>query len=146
VQRIPATIRRYTPERHADLWSGVGLACAYAGIVEDAAALRALGASSGAHRHQLGQGAAFAAKARARAGNPAPHTETVCRILCGLSAAAAADVTDEALDALVSRADEPAYETWRREVAVRLAGVHTSRTVAPATEPRREVPNTLALP
>ena len=33
VARIAATIARFPASRHADLWSGVGLACAYAGGV-----------------------------------------------------------------------------------------------------------------
>ena len=34
---------------------------------------------------ELAQGAAFAAEARSRAGNPAAHTRDACRVLCGTS-------------------------------------------------------------
>jgi enediyne biosynthesis protein E3 len=62
VGRIPKTIGRFNPGRHADLWSGVGLACAYAGGV-DRAAVEVLRSSAGPYLPQLAQGAAFAAKA-----------------------------------------------------------------------------------
>ena len=83
--------RRVRPRRGtADLWSGVGLACAYAGGVAGEA-------DRGLERDgrvridpQLAQGVAFAAKARQRAGNPAPHTDLACRIVCGMSAEEAA--------------------------------------------------------
>ncbi len=73
VDRIAATIDRFQERRHADLWSGVGLACAYAGGLPGQA-IESLCAMAGPHRPHLAQGVAFAAKARERAGNPAaPH-------------------------------------------------------------------------
>ena len=70
----------------------------------------------------LGQGAAFAAKARDKAGNPAPHTAKACLVLCGMRAEEAAALTDRAL-ALVPAEDceEPRYERWRREIRRQLA-------------------------
>ena len=53
--RISATIARFPQARHADLWSGVGLACAYAGGV-DRAAIEALVLLAGAHHPQFAQG------------------------------------------------------------------------------------------
>jgi hypothetical protein len=93
ISRIPATIAAFPSSRHADLWSGVGLACAYAGGV-DRETVEALRAVAGPYGAQLAQGAAFAAKARQRAGNVAENTEIACVTLCGLSAKAAAKVTD----------------------------------------------------
>jgi hypothetical protein len=118
--RIAAAVLRFPPARRADLWSGVGLACAYAGGSRRGEA-EALPALAGAHRPALAQGAAFAAGARQRAGNPAPHTDLACRALCGLSAAAAAAVTDAALENLAPRGDLPAYEVWRLRIQQRFA-------------------------
>jgi hypothetical protein len=82
--------------RWADLWSGVGLACGYAGGAEPGAVAELVSAAGG-YRPPLAQGVAFAAKARQRAGNPAPHTEEACRLVCGLTADEAARITDLAL-------------------------------------------------
>lgn len=116
VGRIVDAIGAFAIERRADLWSGVGLACAYVGGVEDQA-IDDLRIAAEADHAWLAQGAAFAAKARERARNEAPHTETACRILCGLSAAAAAQCTDRALKGLPADFHHtPAYEAWRRRL------------------------------
>jgi hypothetical protein len=117
VEKIIETVGAFEQERQSDLWSGVGLACAYAGGVDDAG-VEALRAGAGRFAPQLAQGAAFAAKARERAHNTAAHTEKACRILCGMSAGAAAEITDAALIGLPSDdGDVPAYEVWRRRIA-----------------------------
>lgn len=115
VARIVATISGFPGARHADLWSGVGLACAYAGGVP-AGAIEELSAMAGPFRRHMAQGAAFAAKARERAGNPTPHTELACRIIGGMSALEAAGLTDEALDGLSDADGLPAYEVWRGRI------------------------------
>lgn len=115
VTQIPHTIVTFAPHRHADLWSGVGLACAYAGGVE-ANAILALQMAAGPFYPCLAQGAAFAAKARQRAGNPAPHTELACSLLCGCSAEEAAQVTDRALADLPTAETQPAYAIWRQRI------------------------------
>jgi hypothetical protein len=119
VSRISETITSFPEIRRADLWSGVGLACAYAGRV-DHTALERLRAAAGGWTPDLAQGAAFAAKTRQRAGNQADHTETACWLLCGLSAEAAAKITDDALEHLKSDGEEPAYEIWRRRIRAKF--------------------------
>jgi len=113
--QIGAAIAAFPELRQPDLWSGVGLACAYAGG-GGAAQLEVLREAAGPYLAEAAQGAAFAAKARARAGNPASHTELACGVLCGRSADAAAGVTDSALIDLPVDGAEPAYETWRRRI------------------------------
>ena len=115
VARIPETIAAFPPPRHADLWSGIGLASTYAGG-RDRQALEALRVAAGPYQPQLAQGAAFAAKARQRAENPMPHTELACECLCNLSADAAADITDDTLENLPSDGATPAYEVWRQRI------------------------------
>lgn len=125
VRRIALTIDSFSAWRRADLWSGVGLACAYAGGVRASAIfeLRNLSVLYAAH---VAQGVAFAAKTRQRAGNSVPHTEMACNILCGLSADEAARITDVDLKGLVADAGGvPAYEVWRERVRA-----HFSREVA----------------
>ncbi len=115
VGRIAATIAGFDGRRHADLWSGIGLACAYAGGVtrED---IGGLSRKAGPYHAHLAQGAAFAAKARRRAGNPAPHTDLACQVLCGLPADEAAELTDRALAGLAAEGELPAYEVWRGRI------------------------------
>lgn len=120
VHRIRQTVESFPRARQADLWSGLGLACTYAGGVAGAA-IEALNVAAGEYRPHLAQGAAFAAKARQRAGNPAEHTERSCALLCGVSAATAAAITDAALlDLPGGGASEP-YETWRSRIRANLA-------------------------
>lgn len=115
-----AWLRRFAPARQGDLWSGVGLAATYAGGVERRA-LAALVELADDHAGQLGQGAVFAAKARVLAGNLAPHTEMACDVLCGLSAAAAAALSDDCQRGLTDQPDRPAFEQWRVRIQARLA-------------------------
>ena len=119
VTRVAAGIARFPEHRQADLWSGVGLAATYAGGV-DVSVLEALRTAAGGHLPHLAQGAAFAAKARLRAGNLTPHTETACQVFWGTPAADAARVTDDALLDLVAGATEPAYEVWRQRIRDRF--------------------------
>src|SRR5919201_2410046 len=59
-ERIGATISTFGPERRSDLWSGVGLAAAYAGAAgtSDLERLRALAADDAAHVAQAREGVA----------------------------------------------------------------------------------------
>ena len=116
---IAATIGRFPRSRHADLWSGVGLACAYAGGV-DRTAVETLCALAGPHHSHLAQGVAFAAQARERAGNRAPYTDWACRIVCGMPAEDAARLTDVALRDLPADGVLPAYEVWRQRIQAKV--------------------------
>ncbi|MDG3008358.1 DUF1702 family protein [Paludisphaera mucosa] len=121
VGRIARRIGTFAPDRRVDLWAGVGLACGYAGGVgrDEITALRAACPDP----EQLAQGAAFAAKARQRARNPAAHTELACRVLCGRGAEEAAVVTDDALiDLPGDQSAVPVYEIWRARIRTRLSG------------------------
>ncbi len=115
VGRIRDCIEAFDERRRPDLYGGIGLACAYAGGVDDCEIER-LAASSVEYVPQLAQGAAFAAKARQRAENPAEHTDRACRVLCGTSAAEAARITDQCLAKLPDDAELPAYEIWRNRI------------------------------
>jgi hypothetical protein len=128
IASLASTIARFAAGRRADLWSGAGLAATYAGGVERES-LEQLRAAAGEFLPHVAQGAAFAAKARLRAGNPVPHTEHACAILCGRSLAETAAVTDAMLERLPDDVIEPRYETWRRRVrhAVSREGMEARR-------------------
>jgi hypothetical protein len=112
VELIAQTVSSFPAERQADLWSGIGLAATYAGIVSETL-LGELRDKAGRFQPQLAQGAAFAAKARQRAGNLTDYTSLATKILCGLTAENAARITDAALENLPADSDVPAYEIWR---------------------------------
>lgn len=118
---IAATIAGFPPERQPDMWSGAGLAAVYAGMVS-VASLAALRSSAGPHWRHLAQGAAFAAKARQRAGNSTEYTDFATRMLCGLPAVEAARLSDTALESLPANGPEPAYEIWRQRIQHHFKG------------------------
>src|SRR5436305_3644018 len=89
VLEISQTIASFPPQLRGDAWSGVGLACAYAGG-SSRPEVEELRWRSGSYAASVAQGAAFAAKARQLASNPARHTEVACDVLCGMSSERAA--------------------------------------------------------
>jgi enediyne biosynthesis protein E3 len=112
---VEAAIARFPEHRRGDLWSGLGLACTYAGGA-DQDGLRALRIAAGPWRPELAQGAAFAAEARRRASTMTPHTDLACRVLGDLPAWRAADLVNRARLDLPPDGPEPAYEVWRRRI------------------------------
>lgn len=123
---VAQAILGFDAARHADLWSGVGLAAAYAGGADadnpvDAWVL--LVAAAGPHGADLGQGVVFAAQARRRAGNPTAHTALACGAVLGLPPD---DVARIALRHLPRSGDDIGeYLLWRQgihdECAARMA-------------------------
>src|ERR1051326_7076291 len=108
---ISRTIQSFDSRYHADAWSGVGIACAYAGGLS-ASEIEELRNVAGKFETALAQGAAFAAKARLLAGNPAAHAEAACAVLCGMRAESAAALCDETL-ARVDKLQPCPYQQWR---------------------------------
>jgi hypothetical protein len=116
VARIEEAITAFPVGRQADLWGGIGLACAYAAGVVDREAIQALKKVAGPHETQIAVGAAIAAKFRQQANSSAPHTELACDVLWGLSGAETSDIADRARDGLPPDGVEPAYEVWRQRI------------------------------
>jgi hypothetical protein len=114
--RIFTAIEAFPEGRRADLWSGIGLACAYAAGVVDREAIEKLQTLAGPYRSQMGIGSAIAARFRLQSGHAAPHTELACDVLWGSSSDMVAHVTDLALQELPLDSDEPAYEIWRKRI------------------------------
>jgi hypothetical protein len=119
VTAVVSAINAFPASRRDDLWSGVGLACAYAGGC-NRSAIESLRRAASGHLAPLAQGVAFAAKTRQRAANLNPHTETVCRVICGHSAEDLAAITDAALEDLREDGALPAYEVWRRRIQTNI--------------------------
>ena len=134
--RMATTIAQLSSERSSDLWSGVGLAAAYAGGVNETTLSR-LREAAGSDAASLAQGAAFAAKARQRAGFVPEHTDLACRVFGWATARQAACSTDEALENLRFDGGEPAYERWRQRIRARWAtnGTEAKATISHGLQP-----------
>ena len=115
VAYISETIAGFDAERRADLWSGIGLACAYAGGIDETE-IESLRAACRHYAPHLAQGAVFAAAARERAGNGTPHNEIACRVLCGMSMEDAVILSDRQRAAADPERPEPVYEQWRGNI------------------------------
>ncbi|HST66840.1 MAG TPA: DUF1702 family protein [Mycobacteriales bacterium] len=121
--RVTALTCSFPPHRRADLYGGAGFAATYAGGAS-ADELTRFREDSGEHCGQVALGSAFAARARVRARSVGPETELATEVLCAVSPAAAArltqDLRPDPADVDDHGAGEPAYETWRQRVASAL--------------------------
>jgi hypothetical protein len=113
--RIANTIAAFELERHADLWSGIGLAAAYAGCASRET-LEALAAAAAGFEQHVAQGVAFAARARQRAENLTQATELAANVFCDVDAATAAAVAEEAARGLPDDGSYDTYECWRARI------------------------------
>lgn len=112
--QISKVISGFPALYQGDAWSGIGLACAYAG--GSASPDMAEGVSLAGRFHcALAQGAVFAAKARQLAGNVARHTEQACAVVAHMSAEGAAALCDRAFTQVDRNSPSP-YQQWRELV------------------------------
>jgi hypothetical protein len=125
VDLVDATIARFDKSRHADIWSGVGMASAYAGG-GDIPTLEALLAAARPYKAQMARGVAIAAQGRKLAGHMPAHTDRVCQFFCGLSGYQAAQIADDARENLPTNSGEPIHEIWRQRIQAHFAESKTS--------------------
>ncbi|RSM56200.1 enediyne biosynthesis protein [Amycolatopsis sp. WAC 01376] len=110
-------IDAYPGSRHADLYSGAGLAATYAGGVSTEE-LRLFFERAGKHQPDVAQGSAFAAEARLSAGLHVPHTGLATEVFCGRTPEEAAEVCRRTRPIDTGTHDGvPAFEVWRRRIA-----------------------------
>lgn len=115
VEQVARTIGGFQPDRHADLWSGVGMASAYGGGT-DRAGFDRLREIASDFRAQLARGAATAAWGRQLAGHQAAHTNVACEVFCGTSDADSARTMDDARRDLPDGTPQVRHEAWIRRV------------------------------
>jgi hypothetical protein len=121
-------ISSFAASRQSDLWSGLGLAMAYAGPTQETEIAEALHAA-GRHGIHFAQGVAFACEARALARHIPAHTEFAARIVSGCSAEELSILVRRArIDLPADDADIPAYEQWRRRVAAGISPMPERRS------------------
>ena len=154
VPDVATAVAKFAGPRHADLWSGVALAAAFAGgCGRDG--LTELRAAAGEHWAEAALGVVFAVKARAYADFVPPHTELAAAVLAGLSVEAAVALADRtAVDprgdlagdsggdsgggsdgdpGVPGGAEEvPPYELWRH--AIRSSFASSTATVHPEAD------------
>jgi len=118
--RVADKVGRLAADRHADLWSGVGLAATYAGGCEPHE-LATLVELAGEFRAQLAQGAAFAATARTVAGNMTEHAQVAARAITGRDAGELRRLAMQAQPAAPHDPTGGSYESWRTRLAGELA-------------------------
>jgi hypothetical protein len=128
VHAVAEAVARFGTARHADLWSGVGLAASYAGGTTGGT-LADLAERAGRHQAELAVGAVFATRARLLAGFVPDHTAAAVEALAGLPVREAGDVADRtAVTDNRHGTGEPAYELWRTHIRAEFAD---RRTMAP---------------
>ncbi|MEU6037060.1 DUF1702 family protein [Actinomadura sp. NPDC047616] len=125
VPDVAAAVRRFAASRRADLWSGVGLAAAFAGGC-GREGFDALAREAGDHRPELAQGAVFAAKARSYAGFVPWHTGAAIEAMAGMPVQGAVDLADRSAVDSDGGGPVPDYELWRRNVQAHFASTRQS--------------------
>lgn len=118
-ERLAARIESFPTARQSDLWSGLGLACCYAGGTPEADLLR-LRDAAGRFLPEMAQGVAFAAAARHLGGNPTAATALACRVFWNLSSEEVAALANDAGLGVKATATAPAYEVWRQRIQDRF--------------------------
>jgi hypothetical protein len=117
---VSAALVRFAPARHADLWSGVGLAATFAGGCQ-AADLSALRAAAGDFAAEVSLGSVLAAKARHYSGFVPAHTEAALMALADLTIEEAVDLADRTEVPSDAPGPMPPYELWRRRIHAHFA-------------------------
>ncbi len=118
VEKLEAMIAVFPPDRHAALWLGIGVACAYVGGCDENL-LRSLLFASQKHKVQLATGAALAAKARVQANAINNDIELACRTWCNISAQEAMLLTIEA-EPSSSLNSNDSYALWLSQIEQKL--------------------------
>ncbi len=142
VPAVAAAVEQFASHRQADLWSGVGLAAAFAGGTGPGE-LAALRRAAGPYWMELALGMVFAAKARSYAGFVPECTQAAAAAFADLSVEAAVVLADSASpgsDGPGSRGpgnggpgnggpgNVPAYELWRQNIRASLGASSVQST------------------
>ncbi len=120
-ERIKQAIDRFPEPRQAELWCGIGVACSYAGGVDEQALLK-LRDFSGQYLLDFLSGLPFAARMRHDGANNSPFTERACRCLLNKTSEEAANITIQVVDELhpdrmgATEIREQAYKLVRENI------------------------------
>ena len=121
--RIAQSVGEFPRACQSDLWSGVGLAAAYAGGFTSQE-VQVLQDCAGWHRPALAQGVAFATKARQRARVIPQHTRLVCGEVWRRPAEEVAQLCDTTLADLPLASKLRTYALWRQRIQEAFASAN----------------------
>ncbi|GGV09030.1 DUF1702 family protein [Streptomyces spectabilis] len=113
-------IEAFPPQRHEDLFAGLGLATTYAGGASRDE-IEELAKRVGRHRPALAQGSVFAAEARTHAHITQPHTENAVQAITGLHVTEAAAIATQTRPSGHTVDGQLSFEVWRRRIMQRWA-------------------------
>lgn len=112
VPEIIAIVDRFSEDRKPDLWSGIGLACSYAGACNESELSQLMKASS-FHIAHFRQGIAFGVEARFRGGISTEATRQTAEVTCEHSVEDLAELTVLTRQDVEERSSGEPYEQWR---------------------------------
>ena len=119
--RAAGLVSGFPASRRSDLWSGLGLAMAYAGPLK-AGEIEIVCQRAGIHEVSFAQGIAFACEARVLASCVPSHTDVAARAVSGADARFLAQLARDTRASLPGPdGDLPQYELWRQAVAAALS-------------------------
>jgi hypothetical protein len=128
--RIRSAIDGFPARRRPELWSGVGIACAYAGGLT-AEGIRELYSLAAPYQPDFLSGLPFAARLRQKGRNHSEITELACQVLLGTGAdevaSHAAEVADEAAPDLRAGGITSAYSSARQRLVREFSAVREGR-------------------
>lgn len=121
--RMAKSVGQFPRACQSDIWSGVGLAAAYAGGFTSQE-VQDLQDYAGCHRPALAQGVAFAAKARQRARVVPQHTSLVCEGVWQQPVEEVAQLCDTTLVDLPLASKLHTYALWRQRIQEAFASAN----------------------
>lgn len=123
VDQVSTTIAAFPKARRADLWSGAGFACAYAGSPMERNMLELLRTKAGPYKVQLTLAGALAAKRRYGFGHLTSHTDLACQVFCGLTGEMAAHIANDALKHIPDDGVVSPHKIWRERILAHFAAL-----------------------
>lgn len=119
---IANAIAEFEPDRHGDLWSGIGAAATYLGGPARTELAVLTGAAGPEHAPDLAIGAVMAVKARHYAGWVPDTTELGAEVFCRSDVAELADFAVASAQSPPEANGIPDYEQWRLRIRSRFTG------------------------
>lgn len=118
-------IRNFPQSRQADLWGGIGEACAYAGGVDDFARIRHLAHQAADHADQFAAGIVIGSWGRVTSGEKVAHTDLACEAIWESSSLIVTEQADQLSAGLADTInDRDRYEQWRIRIRQTWAAEH----------------------
>lgn len=119
VQRACESVEKFDHERHADLWTGLGVAVAHVGNLPESS-LTYLRARAEKHAASFAVGIAIAAHVRHLNGTGKEVADNACRIIAGVSAQEAAAIVEHSYAAVYGSTTNDIHMRWQDAISQKL--------------------------